>query len=137
MLYEVITLKAEIRALPGEWMYDVRGIADQRDTRRDQAARCDSTQREGARRADQGKRADGTARGRLHRAAQGLGIERQQALRLALRERPDHRYLRARQRQQGENRPSLKPLARHIAVRSLAGKIGHDGTLTVGSYNFV
>src|SRR5947208_3369428 len=58
-----------------------------------------------------------------------------QALRFARRQRPDHRHVLARQRQQREHRaalePALEPLIRRIAMRLLAAEIRHYGALAV------
>src|SRR5690606_19398220 len=118
-------LQAEVQALPGQRMNDARGVSPERDARGRNTTGRKPAQRIAHGCAEKPKLPQASVRRALDLAAEPFLVEREQACRGVLGERPDHGDAVPGQRQQSEYRAPLEPLEGGVPMRALAGKVGH------------
>ncbi|CAM2149187.1 hypothetical protein PT2222_210028 [Paraburkholderia tropica] len=128
--------QTEIDALPRERVDQMRGVADQRDARRDQLVDGLQRERETARGRDAFERAVLTLRDALDFGGQLLGFELEQFVRVRRLRRPHERNVLIGQRQQRDDLAVAEPLIRAFAVRLFRAEIGdHAGLPIVAAFD--
>ena len=131
--------EAQVHALPGHGMHDVRRIPDHGKGRRDDPRAADGTQRETGSRRDASQISQRTARLRRHLARQLIGRHLQKSLRPVGGRRPyqadpplPHRPANGSERQQRHHpQIPIEPLPGGIPRGKGTVEIGHDRRLTI------